>query len=249
MFAFVGGFRMANEIALTNTMEDYLEAISVLDERNKYVRVKDIAKYMKVKMPTVTSALRSLAKKNLVDHERYEYVELTEQGSMIAQDIRRRHDAILKFLTEVLNVDQKTAEKDACGMEHAMSATTLDHLLKLIECMEDCPRGVPELLKRFEYYVEHGEKPPVAACEEVNRLEKDSVIVLRSLEPGAKAKVTRLSGKGAVRRRIMDMGIVPGTTVEVEKVAPLGDPIEVKLKGYHLSLRKEEAANIFVEVV
>jgi DtxR family Mn-dependent transcriptional regulator len=240
---------MEKEMALTNSMEDYLEAISILGEEKKYVRVRDIAKYMKVKMPSVTGALKSLAKKNLVNHERYEYVELTGQGTMIAQEVRRRHDAILKFLTEVLNIDQKTAEKDACGMEHAISATTLDHLLKLIECMEDCPRGVPELLKRFEYYVEHGEKPPIVTCEEVRVLGKGSDTALRSLKPGTKARITRVSGKGAVHRRIMDMGVVPGATVEVEKVAPLGDPIEVKIKGYHLSLRKEEAASIFVEVV
>ena len=240
---------MTNEIALTSTMEDYLEAISVLDERNKYVRVKDIAKYMKVKMPTVTSALRSLAKRNLVAHERYEYVELTKQGTEIAEGIRRRHGAILRFLTDVLRMDPKTAEKDACQMEHDISADALDRILKLMDCIEAYPRGTPECLNRFDMYVKTGEVPATAACQGVNGLEKDSATALRSLEPGAKAKVTRLSGKGAVRRRIMDMGIVPGTTVEVEKVAPLGDPIEVKVKGYHLSLRKEEAVNIFVEVV
>jgi len=80
-------------------------------------------------------------------------------------------------------------------------------------------------------------------------LGKDLDTTLRSLKPGAKAKVTKLAGKGAVRRRMMDMGVVPGTIVEIEKVAPLGDPIQVKVKGYHLSLRKEEAANIFVEVM
>jgi Fe2+ transport system protein FeoA len=108
---------------------------------------------------------------------------------------------------------------------------------------------MPECLNRFDKYVKTGEMPTAKACEGVNGLEKDSATVLRSLKPGAKAKITKLSGKGAVRRRIMDMGVVPGTTVEIEKVAPLGDPIEVKVKGYHLSLRKEEAANIFVEVV
>lgn len=240
---------MEKEMVLTNSMEDYLEAISILGEKKKYVRVRDIAKYMKVKMPSVTGALKSLARNNLVNHERYEYVELTEQGTMIAQDIRRRHDAILKFLTEVLNVDPETAGRDACGMEHAMSTTTLDRLVKLIECMEECPRGMPECLRRFEYYVEHGEKLPVECYKEVSEVEKEPDIALKSLKPGAKARITKVSGKGAVHRRIMDMGVVPGATVEVERVAPLGDPIEVKIKGYHLSLRKAEAANIFVEAI
>jgi DtxR family Mn-dependent transcriptional regulator len=145
---------MGKEVGLTNSMEDYLEAVSRLGEKKKYVRVKDIAKHMKVKMPSVTVALKALARRNLVDHEKYEYVELSEQGAMIAQEVRRRHDAVLKFLTEVLNIDLELAERDACGMEHGMSATTLDRLLKLIDCMAECSRGRPECLKRLERYVE-----------------------------------------------------------------------------------------------
>ncbi len=61
-------------------------------------------------------------------------------------------------------------------------------------------------------------------------------------------EIIRVGGGSAVSRRLVDMGVVRGTTVEVIKVAPLGDPIEVKLKGYNLSLRKEEAAGINVEI-
>lgn len=70
---------------------------------------------------------------------------------------------------------------------------------------------------------------------------------LKSLKPGNSGKITVIKGTGAVRRRLMDMGVVRGTDVYVEKVAPLGDPIEVKIKGYNLSLRKEDAENIIVE--
>ena len=72
--------------------------------------------------------------------------------------------------------------------------------------------------------------------------------LLKELKPGEKGKVTKISGIGPIHRRILDMGVVKNTEIEVERVAPLGDPVEVKVKGYHLSLRKEEAANIFVEV-
>jgi Fe2+ transport system protein FeoA len=71
--------------------------------------------------------------------------------------------------------------------------------------------------------------------------------MLRELKPGEKGRVTRISGSGSVHRRILDMGVVKGAEVEMERVAPLGDPVEVKIKGYHLSLRKDEAANIYVE--
>lgn len=71
---------------------------------------------------------------------------------------------------------------------------------------------------------------------------------LHELKPGEKGKIAKVAGGGGIHRRLLDMGLVSGSEVEVERVAPLGDPIEIKIKGYHLSLRKEEASNIQVEV-
>ncbi|MGB9595614.1 MAG: metal-dependent transcriptional regulator [Candidatus Poribacteria bacterium] len=133
---------MQNDTVLTNSMEDYLEAISTLGQKKKYVRVKDIAKEMKVKMPSVTSALKVLAEKNLVHHEKYEYVELTEQGLAIANEIKNRHNLIVKFLTEVLKVDPDIADKDACGIEHSVSPVTVERLIKLVESMETCKNEI-----------------------------------------------------------------------------------------------------------
>ena len=67
------------------------------------------------------------------------------------------------------------------------------------------------------------------------------MFALSSVKPGQTVKVERLSGGGAVRRRIMNMGIIKGATVLVRKVAPLGDPIEVSVRGCELTLRREEA--------
>lgn len=67
---------------------------------------------------------------------------------------------------------------------------------------------------------------------------------LREVRPGESAEVKSLSATGALRRRIMDMGITKGTTVLVRKVAPLGDPIEITVRGYELSIRKNEAEHI-----
>lgn len=69
---------------------------------------------------------------------------------------------------------------------------------------------------------------------------------LRDVNIGETVTVAKVSGEGAIRRRILDMGIVKGTTITVQKVAPLGDPIEITVRGYELSLRKSEAENITV---
>jgi len=70
---------------------------------------------------------------------------------------------------------------------------------------------------------------------------------LREVPIGGKAKVVKLHGEGAIKRRIMDMGITRGTEIYVRKVAPLGDPIELTVRGYELSLRKADAELIEVE--
>ncbi len=70
---------------------------------------------------------------------------------------------------------------------------------------------------------------------------------LRDVKPGESATVQKLNGTGAVKRRIMDMGITKGVRISVRKVAPLGDPVEITVRGYELSLRKSDAALIAVE--
>ena len=70
---------------------------------------------------------------------------------------------------------------------------------------------------------------------------------LRQVKVGGKAKVVKLHGEGALKRRIMDMGITKGVEIKVRKVAPLGDPIEITVRGYELSLRLADAENIEVE--
>ena len=70
---------------------------------------------------------------------------------------------------------------------------------------------------------------------------------LREVPVGGKARVVKIHGEGAVKRRIMDMGITKGVEIFVRKVAPLGDPIEITVRGYELSLRKADAESIEVE--
>ena len=70
---------------------------------------------------------------------------------------------------------------------------------------------------------------------------------LRNAKIGQTVTVTRLNGEGALRRRIMDMGITKGTPIYVRKVAPLGDPVEVTVRGYELSIRKGDADSIEVQ--
>lgn len=75
------------------------------------------------------------------------------------------------------------------------------------------------------------------------------VKTLTDLGLGQEAIITKVTGSGAIRRRMIDLGIVPGMEVRMERYAPLGDPIEIKLKGCHVSLRKKEAENVLIKDV
>ena len=71
---------------------------------------------------------------------------------------------------------------------------------------------------------------------------------LSELEPGEKGTIVKVQGSGALRRRLLDMGLIRGTEIEMVRKSPLGDPLEFLVKGYNLSLRKAECENVYVEV-
>ena len=121
------------DVKLSPSMEDYLRAIHSLENEVGHVRVKDIAEKLDIKAPSVSSALKNLEKQDLVCHQRYDLVELTEKGAQIAEDICSRHRVVKNFLSQVLGLDAKIAEKDACGIEHAISPETLNSLVRFLE--------------------------------------------------------------------------------------------------------------------
>lgn len=74
-------------------------------------------------------------------------------------------------------------------------------------------------------------------------------VKMKDLKPGQKGKVLKISAQGAANKRLVEMGVTVGSVIEVERVAPLGDPVDIKVKGYHLSLRKNEAEGIEIELL
>ena len=76
-----------------------------------------------------------------------------------------------------------------------------------------------------------------------------STAKLKDLKPGQRGKVLKINTRGETSKQIVEMGVTPGAVIEVERVAPLGDPVDIKVKGYHLSLRKKEAEGIEIKVL
>lgn len=250
---------MTKPHAVSTSTEDYLEAIFRLIAEKGAARVRDIADALSVHKSTVSWTLKGLAEKGLVNYSRYEITTLTTLGEKIAKDVHRRHEVIGRFLTEILGVGDEAAQANACRMEHVVDPEVMERLSLLVDYVNRSPAGVGDWVRDFQQYAspkvqsrgKHDRRQPQSGVDERGREATGGVkntSTLDKLQPGNRANVVKVGARGAIGRRMADMGMVRGTTVEVVKVAPLGDPIEVKVKGYNLSLRKDEAAAITIEL-
>jgi DtxR family transcriptional regulator, Mn-dependent transcriptional regulator len=123
---------------LTPTQEDYLETIHALTKINAVTRNKEIADRLGVRRATVTRAVKALAAKGLLDHETHGYITLTEFGRSIALDISSRHKLFRHFFKDILELDEKEADKIACKVEHLISGEALEKFKDLVEKIDNC---------------------------------------------------------------------------------------------------------------
>lgn len=151
---------------LSESIEDYLEVILDLEKSNKVARAKEIAKRLNINRGSVTGGLKNLTEKGLINYQPYSYITLTPKGKRIAVEITRRHEVLRDFLENVLGVDQQTAEKNACRMEHAIDRKTADRLVCFIDYIHQCPRAGEDWLQAFVKYCSTEERncPDCKTC-------------------------------------------------------------------------------------
>lgn len=118
---------------LSQSMEDYIEAIHILEKNNKVARVTDVGKELNVKKASVVAALNYLKSIDVITHEHYGYITLTRKGREIAERIYRKHKILYDFLSNTLNVDKVKAREEACAIEHALSEDTVDQLVSFVK--------------------------------------------------------------------------------------------------------------------
>jgi DtxR family Mn-dependent transcriptional regulator len=138
-------------LPISEAMQDYLEVILNLSWQKETVRVTDIAKKLNLSKPSVSQALDQLREQGYIYRDHYGPVELTAKGEKYALVVRRRHEVLRSFLTEVLGIERQLAERDACLMEHAVSSKTTECLVDFLIKNGYCPEG-------FSHF-EDGKKP------------------------------------------------------------------------------------------
>jgi DtxR family Mn-dependent transcriptional regulator len=146
--------QLSNPFFITPALENYLETIAALKKEKQYARVGDIARALEVKSSTVHVAINTLSDFGLVLHEKYGYVDLTDKGQVLAQEVQNKHDILFNFLTDLLFVDKEKAAKEACGIEHNISSETIDKLEKLHQLLKDHFLTSDEDVQKLKDYLE-----------------------------------------------------------------------------------------------
>ena len=245
---------------LSASLEDYLETIYHIQAKKQAARAKDISDRMHVNRSSVTGALQSLSEKGMVNYAPYDIITLTPEGKAAAEDVVRRHEVMKDFFVKVLAVDEAEAEDAACKMEHSIPRSILEKFVEFVDFVGTCPRSGAEWIEKFMAFCRHGNTQEhceqcVSDCLEgitTRRKAKDSgggatTVSAAELGIGRRGRITSIVGQGRNCRRLRDIGATEGTVLEVEEIGPAGDPVEVKVKGYHFTLTPVEAASILVE--
>ena len=128
-------------LALSESLEDYLEAIFHIVSAKQAARATDIRDRMGVNRSSVTGALQALADRGMVNYAPYDIITLTPAGTAAAEDIVQRHQVLRDFFSRVLAVDEAIADEAACGMEHHMGKAVLRRLGYLAEYITDGDGG------------------------------------------------------------------------------------------------------------
>lgn len=116
----------------------YLKSVYEIQRQKGAARVTDIANRVGVNKASVTSALRNLAKRELLNYAPYDVITLTDRGTDVAEGIERRYEALKTFFTEVLGIEDELADREACDLEHHLSPEVHERLLGFIEYYENC---------------------------------------------------------------------------------------------------------------
>lgn len=149
---------------LTPKMEDYLEAIYVLERERGEARIGEIAEWMGVTPASANAAVKSLQKRGLARFEPYARAQTTKKGERLGARVKSMHDTLLRFMSEFLLLDHELIEREACLIEHSISPATFERLSKFLDFMDsELSEGGPRARDLFEFYLETGRAPDLVS--------------------------------------------------------------------------------------
>ena len=231
------------------SVEDYLKAVYELAQNGKTVSTTEISRTLKVAPASVTEMLKKLSEKGYIKYSPYHGTTLTSEGKRIAEKMARKHRLLERFLHDVLKIDNVKVHKQACEMEHSLSDDAEESLCRFLRHPDRCPDDGKII-------------PPcdlkIGSCAECIQLHSkglkevgkhdQNLVSIGNLKKGQCGKISFIRGGHNLLQRLLDMGLTPGTKVYAVKVAPLGGPVELSVRGSKLAIGKGVAAKVFVEL-
>jgi DtxR family transcriptional regulator, Mn-dependent transcriptional regulator len=212
----------------TSAVEDYLKVIHDLSRTGGPVTTSSIAGRLSVSPGTVTGMMKKLAGLNLVTHENYRGVALTEAGRKIAVEVIRHHRLVERYLFEAMGVPWDQVHAEADKWEHVLSEEMEERMDELLGNPTTDPHGSPIPTRDLE-------------------LEETAHARLSGLLAGQRAMIAEVGDEdAAMLRYFAELGLFPETHVEVVAVAPFQGPLTLRVSGNECSIGREAAENVFV---
>jgi len=196
---------------VTEVVEEYLECIYKLQEREGVARTSGIVKSLRVAPGTVTNTVERLEKEGFVKHVSYRGVSLTDRGRMIALRVVRKHRLSERLLTDILKMSWSSVHENACLLEHSLSEEVIAHLERVLNYPKTCPHGNP-------------------IPTEGGRVLEEKTIPLLALAAGRQGVVVKLVEEDAeTLAYFWTLGIVPGAIVEVLEKPRLDELVKIRV--------------------
>jgi len=236
---------------LTPALEDYIETVYELVRDKGVARIRDIAKARSVKAGSVSPAMKRLAGLGLVRYEKREFIELTQDGVAVASRVYARHEMLSRFFEEVLLVPSEVAVKDACSMEHILSDTSLDRLVRMFEFIHCCPEGQNEFLERFHKcpIFTHSSKSCDHHCTKTKDGKAHGPVRkkrLTTLKLGRRGVVSRIDSDERTRSKLFNLGLLPLTEIEMDR-CDAKRAVRILVNRYPVQLTMDEAYCVLLQ--
>jgi len=235
---------------MSTSTEEYLEALYNLTRDSQAASTSAISKRLGIAPASVTEMLRKLADSGHVKYSPYHGATLTAKGFRVAEKMTRKHRLLERFLHDILKIGNERVHEEACGMEHVLSDEAARALCQTLKAPGKCPdddKVIPPCDLGFSSCAECREWGE-GGLEKVGR-RKENMRSMSEMKENQKGTVAFIRGDNRVLRRLLDMGLTPGTRVRVNRIAPLKGPVEVVVRGSKLALGDEVACNVFLDKV
>jgi DtxR family Mn-dependent transcriptional regulator len=232
---------------LSKSLQDYLRIILDLINEKHVARIRDISLKKGVSMPSVTEAARRLSQEGYVEYTAREFIELTEKGKEVAHHLANLHTFLTNFLEEILNLDTKKAEKEACVLEHHLSKQTLERLILLYQFLIYCPKKYSHLLDDYQKCIEmaKGKKPTNSECAlhlaknnfpHYHNDIKTTHTLLSEMESGQEGYIMMLRPNLLSYSKIFEKGLYPNTKIKIERAGSEDKPFLVSTEGFQIEV-------------